>query len=52
MHILWIMFNWPNGIVLGNLLASMIWGIPALTRIHSKLNKHHQVQLAMIRRKI
>jgi len=25
LRVLWILFNWPSGIVLGNLLASVIW---------------------------
>lgn len=24
-HILWVMFNWPSGIVVGNLIASVLW---------------------------
>jgi hypothetical protein len=40
MHILWVMFNWPNGIVLGNLLASAMWAVPAFAHLHWRLGKH------------
>jgi len=26
-HVLLVLFGWPNGIVLGNLLASVIWAV-------------------------
>jgi hypothetical protein len=41
-----ILFGWPNGIVLGNLLASLIWAVPALIHLHVKLNRHHNEILA------
>jgi hypothetical protein len=41
-HLLWQMFNWPNGVVLGNLIASAICGAPALWHLHRKINRHHQ----------
>lgn len=33
---------WPNGIVLGNLLASAIWATPALIHLHRKIDRHHR----------
>lgn len=41
-RILWEMFNWPAGNVLGNLLASAIWATPALIHLHRKINRHHR----------
>ncbi len=41
-HILYEMFDWPGGNVLGNLLASMIWGIPSLWHLHRKIDRNHQ----------
>lgn len=35
------MFSWPAGIVVGNLIASLIWAAPALLHLHRKLNRHH-----------
>lgn len=31
--------------VLGNLVASALWGIPTLRQLHRKLNKHHNWHL-------
>lgn len=41
-HILYEMFGWPQGIVVGNLIASALWAAPALVHLHRKLNKHHR----------
>lgn len=41
-HFLWVLFNWPNGIVVGNLIASAIWGVPSMWHLHRKINRHHQ----------
>ena len=40
-HVLWQMFGWPGGNVLGNLLASVIWAAPALWHLHRKIDRHH-----------
>lgn len=38
------MFQWPQGIVVGNLIASAIIGIPAYIHTHLKLrNLHHRL---------
>ena len=39
MNIFFTMFGWPNGIVVGNLIASAIWSIPTTVL----LIKHHGV---------
>jgi hypothetical protein len=41
-NVLVTLFGWPNGIVLGNLLASAIWGLPALIHLHIKINRNHK----------
>jgi len=41
-HILYEIFGWPGGIVVGNLLASALWAIPTFLHLHRKLNRHHQ----------
>lgn len=36
------LIRWPDGIVLGNLIASAIWATPALIHLHLKLNRQHK----------
>lgn len=36
------MFAWPNGIVVGNLIASILWATPTFISLHRKLNRHHK----------
>jgi len=36
------MFAWPDGIVLGNLIASALWAAPALVHVHLRLRKIHR----------
>jgi len=45
-HFLSVLFSWPNGIVLGNLIASAMWAAPALLHLHRKLNRQHAQRLA------
>jgi hypothetical protein len=40
-HVLWELFYWPGGIVVGNLIASALWAGPALVHLHVKLNRQH-----------
>lgn len=42
------LFSWPNGITVGNLCASAIWGVPAFTlavwhhrKVIKEVRKHH-----------
>ena len=37
-HVLWQMFDWPGGNVLGNLLASALWAIPTWLLVFRKLH--------------
>lgn len=34
-------FSWPNGGVWANLLASLIWGVPAFVTHHRLMRRHH-----------
>jgi hypothetical protein len=53
-HVLWAilvtMFVYPNGIVLGNLIASAICSVLVYLKIHFKLNKQHAERLAQSER--
>jgi hypothetical protein len=40
------LFAWPNGIVVGNLIASALWATPALIGLHRKLDRHHAAHMA------
>lgn len=40
-HISWELFYWPGGIVLGNLLANIIWESPRTVILEWRLHKHH-----------
>lgn len=42
------LFWWPDGIVVGNLIASALWATPALMHLHRKLDRHHKQHLAAI----
>lgn len=42
MNILKTLFQWPQGIVVGNLIASAMWATPAFLHLHHKLNRHHR----------
>lgn len=38
-HILWELFDWPSGIVVGNLIASFMWAAPTLIHLQRRINK-------------
>lgn len=40
-HILWELLYWPGGIVVGNLIANVIWESPRLGLMEWRLRKHH-----------
>ena len=46
MVILRTLFHWPDGIVVGNLIASALWAAPAFAHLHCKLRRHHAELLA------
>lgn len=39
-------FAWPNGGVWSNLLASLIWGVPAFVTHHRKIRAAHKREIA------
>ena len=45
-------FAWYTGAVYSNLIASMIWGVPAgtvaLWHLHRKLDRHHREHMAAL----
>lgn len=41
-HELWIIFGWPNGIVIGNLMASAIVGAIGFVHLDRLARKHHR----------
>ena len=43
------LFAWPQGIVVGNLIASALWATPALIHLHLKLRRQHREHLAAIK---
>ena len=40
-HIIWVMFQWPQGIVVGNLIASAITSVLVYLKLHARMNKQH-----------
>lgn len=48
-HIIWTLFNWPNGIVVGNLLASVIWMV-IIDRRHARRHKEMMSHLRLSRK--
>ena len=49
--VLWVLFRWPDGIVLGNLIASALWATPALIHLHRKLDRHHAEHMRELRKR-
>lgn len=42
-HVLWQLLGWPYGIILGNLLASVVWSALFEWRLrshHARIHKH------------
>jgi hypothetical protein len=35
--------------VIGNLVASLLWALPALIHLHRKLNRHHNEHMAILK---
>lgn len=44
------LFEWPNGIVTGNLLASAIWAPLAIVHLDRLARRHHREHLALLRK--
>lgn len=48
-HIISVLFSWPNGIVLGNLIASALVSGGALLHLDRLARKHHREHMARLR---
>ena len=46
MTVLRTLFSWPNGIVVGNLIASAIWAPIGIIHLDRLMRRHHAQQLA------
>lgn len=44
------LFAWPQGIVVGNLLANIIWGLPAWCIILWRMERHHRQHMDELRK--
>ena len=42
------LFSWPDGIVVGNLIASAIWAVPAILHLDRLARKHHRAHMAAV----
>jgi len=62
-HELWVIFNWPNGIVVGNLLAALLQGFIVLTIVFvfrnaigphlvAYLHRHHVAHIEKLERMV
>ncbi len=47
-HVLWEIFNWPAGIIVGNLLASVVWS----ALFEWRLRKHHGKTISIMNAKL
>jgi len=51
-HILQVLFEWPNGIVVGNLIAAVIWAplgaLAAVLHLDKLAKKHHAERMAQV----
>lgn len=42
------LLSWPDGIIVGNLIASAVWATPTFIHLHHKMNKHHHAHIEHI----
>ncbi len=47
-HFIKTLFHWPDGIVVGNLIASALWAIPAILHLDRLAKKHHREHMAKL----
>lgn len=46
-HVFVTLLGWPDGIILGNLLASLIWGLPAILHLDRLAKRHHREHMEL-----
>lgn len=46
--VLWQLFSWPNGVLVGNLLASIVWQPAFFWHLYRKMNQHHDEVVAKL----
>lgn len=51
-HFLAVLFSWPDGIVVGNLIASALWAGPALLHLDRRMKKRHEALKQHIARQL
>lgn len=44
------LFSWPNGIVVGNLIASAIWAPIGIIHLDRLARKHHAEHMTLLRK--
>ncbi len=44
------LFSWPDGIVVGNLIASALWAPLALVHLDRLARKHHAIHMAELKK--
>jgi hypothetical protein len=44
------LFSWPNGIVVGNLLASAIWAPIGIIHLDHLMRRHHREHISLMHR--
>jgi hypothetical protein len=49
-HVLWQMFSWPGGNVIGNMVASAICSVLVYLKLHLKMNAQHREKLEQAER--
>jgi len=47
-HLLHVLFHWPDGIVVGNLIASAIWVLPGVLHLDRLQRKHHKAHVKLM----
>jgi len=45
------LFHWPDGIVVGNLIASALWAFPAILHLDRLARKHHKEHMEAVKGK-
>lgn len=52
MTLLRTLFEWPDGIVVGNLIASALWATPALWHLHKRLGRQHAEHMTALAQRL